>query len=455
MERYLFKKIELWLVAVLVLVLLCLMLAFGVVVRGVAHAQDRFGGIGRIAYMIASLPYDARRGIRMLLRGDAAGMATDHSDRFPGKRGWTFFDARLESGLDGYLLFSRYDGDAGHHVFELVDLESGETTHRLDLDANILFADARRESRFAAADDWQPERFRAIHPLALENGDFLIKGHRLPMIRMNACGQPLWVLDDEMFHHTTEQGPDGHYWSTTWVESQQVDNLSKGFLDPGIVKFSAEGEILYHRSLTDVMLEQGLGYMILADETFYRDPLHLNDVQPVFEDGPFWKRGDVFLSLRHISTVMLFRPSTDEIVWFKQGPWAAQHDVDVIDETTISVFNNNMYNYGSGIFVDGHSDIIFYDFATETVRTPYSDTLEAHDFRTEAEGLFTLLPSGHYYVDEAESGRTLIFTPEGELAVENVNRAANGLIYHLGWSRYMDRAAGDRLLAQLEAADCE
>ena len=113
MERFLFRKIELWLVAVLVLVLLCLALAFGVVVRGVAHAQDRYGAIGRAAYAIASLPYEARRGMRMLFRGDTAGMATEHSDRFPGKRGWTFFDAGRESGLDGYLLFSRHDGDAG------------------------------------------------------------------------------------------------------------------------------------------------------------------------------------------------------------------------------------------------------------------------------------------------------------------------------------------------------
>jgi hypothetical protein len=453
MEKFLSRKIEVWLVGAIVVFLLMLMFAFGVIVLGVAQGSPSFGAVGRFSYTVASIPFEARRELRMLLRGDLANMSTNHSDRFPGRRGWTFFDARIKSGVDGYLLFSRHDGDVGHHVFEIVDLKAGETVHRIDLDASALFANAGRDSRFGIPDDWHAGRFQAIHPLALENGDILVKGHRTPMVRMSPCGEPLWTLDENVFHHTTEMGPDGYFWSTTWVEPQRVEGLRGDFLDPGLVQFTADGEILYDRSLTEVMLKQGLGYILFA-AVYDHDPLHLNDVQPVFEDGPFWKRGDVFLSLRHLSMIMLFRPSTDEIVWFKQGPWAAQHDVDVIDETTIAVFNNNTYDLGSGGFVDGHSDIMFYDFATDKVSTPYADVLAAHDFQTDAAGLFTLLPDGHYYVDEAESGRTLIFTSEGELAAEHVNRAESGLIYHLGWSRYMDRAAGDRFLEQLKAADC-
>ncbi len=133
----------------------------------------------------------------------------------------------------------------------------------------------------------------------------------------------------------------------------------------------------------------------------------------------------------------------------------AQHDVDIIDEKTIGIFDNNALEFGSGIFVDGHSDIKFYDFESGTVSSPFKRALVENDFKNEAAGLFTILPDGHYYVDESESGRTLIFTPEGELAIEHVNRASNDLIYHLGWSRYMDRASGDKLLEQFKEADCE
>ena len=455
MEKFLFRKVELWVVGVVAVFLLLVAFAFGVVVLGVAEGSKRFGTVGRFAHTVASIPSEAKREVELLLRGDLANMSTGLSERFPGRSGWTFFDARIEAGVDGYLFHSRHDGDVRHHVFELVDLVSGETVHRIDLDVTVLFRDGRRDSPYSNPEDWKPDRFQALHPLALDNGDILVKGLRTPMVRMTPCGEPSWTLDKNMFHHTTEAGPDGHYWSSTWVEPHRVEGLRENFLDPGLVQFSAEGEILYDRSLTALMLKHGLGYMLFSAGKYYNDPLHLNDVQPVFEDGPYWKRGDIFVSLRHISTIMQIRPSTDEIIWFQQGPWAAPHDVDIIDQTTISVFNNNMYNFGYGGFVDGHSDITFYDFATDTVSSPYAEALVAQDFWTEAAGIFTLMPGGHYYVDEADSGRTLIMTADGELAAEHINRAENGLVYHTGWSRYMNRADGDRFLKNLKAAKCE
>lgn len=454
MEKLFFRRIEVWIAALIVLVVFLGMFAFAVMVRDRAYGNNTFGALGRASLAVASLPANATRDLRTVLRGDLTGMVTPHSDRFEGRGGWTFFESRLASGLDGYLLFSRQDGDAGHHVLELVDLKAGKTVHRIDVDSAVLLADAQRGSRFASLDNWRPERFQAVHPLALDNGDILVKGFRAPIARMNPCGQPVWVQDKYTFHHSIEPGPDGHFWTSSYVEPQQAAGVGKKFLDPGLVQFSADGEILFDRSLTDAMIRQGLGYLIFSYQPPNDDPLHLNDVQPVFEDGPYWKRGDVFLSLRHIATIMQYRPSTDEIIWWKQGPWSAQHDVDVIDDTTISVFNNNVYNLYGGGHIDGHSKINYYDFATDTVSEPFRDALEGVDFRNEAAGTFTLLPGGHYYVDESESGRTLIFTPDGELAVEHINRAQNGLIYHLGWSRYMDRAAGDGFLARLKAADC-
>ncbi len=449
------KLVPVWAVGLIVLFMLIFAFAFGVIVRDAAFGHNRLGAISRISLKIAELPAEAADEVSMLMQDNLSGMATLHSERFPGKSGWAFHDKRLESGLDGYLLFSRHDGDVDHHVFELVDLKAGEVRHRIDLNSDELFANATKKTRFASLENWQDPRFQAVHPIALENGDLLVKGFRAPLVRMTPCGTPVWTIDYNIFHHTIEQGPEGHFWSSTYVDPQRVDELRSDYLDPGIVQFSSDGEILYDRSLTDVMLNSGLAYLILSGKDFYHDPLHLNDVQPVFTDGPYWKKGDVFLSLRHINTIMLFRPSTDEIVWWKQGPWMAQHDVDIIDEKTIGIFDNNALEFGSGIFVDGHSDIKFYDFESGTVSSPFKRALVENDFKNEAAGLFTILPDGHYYVDESESGRTLIFTPEGELAIEHVNRASNDLIYHLGWSRYMDRASGDKLLEQFKEADCE
>lgn len=453
MERLLFKKIHVWIVALIVMLLLIVMFAFSVIVLHQAYGSDRFGAVGRFSLAVASLPANAYREMKMLVEGDLAGMSTKHSDRFEGRSGWSFSESRVESELDGYLFFSRHDGDVGRHVFELVDLKTGNIEHRIDLDSSILFADAIIGPH-ADPENMKPDRFQARHPIALENGDMVVKGFYTPMVRMTPCGQTSWIIDEKVFHHAIERGPDGNFWSSTYIVEQNISGLPNGFSDPGIVKFSEHGEILFERSLAEVMIKEGLGYLFLSNQTPNLDPLHLNDVEPVFEDGPFWKRGDVFLSLRHRSTVMLYRPSSDKIVWWKQGPWLAQHDVDVINSTTISVYNNNAHNLYGGNFVPDFSQINYYDFATDTVSEPFKEALEAQDFRNEAEGEFTLLPDGHFYVSESESGRTLLFTPEGGLAIEHINRAKNGLIYHLGWSRYMGRDEGDNFLKKLKTASC-
>lgn len=454
MKEIMFRRVPLWLVGLIVVGLLGLAFLFGVVVRDATYGKNRLGAVSRAAYAIASFPSDVARAARMLVSGDLHGMATLHSDRFPGQAGWRFFDERLASGLDGYLLFSRHDGNVGHHVLELVDLAAGETVHRIDLDADRLFAKATPKTRFTDVAQWTTPRFQAVHPLPLDNGDIIVKGFLAPLVRMTPCGDPVWTLDYNQFHHTIERGPDGNFWGSTVVDPPRVAGIASDFQDTGLVEFSEAGEVLYDRSLADLMLDHGLGYLFLAAGTYTSDPLHLNDVQPVFEDGPYWKRGDLFLSLRHLSMIVLFRPSTDEIVWWKQGPWSAQHDVDVIDDTTIAIYNNNAYSYGHSDVVDDHSHINYYDFATDRVSSPFAEVLARHEVRNEAAGLFTLLPDGHLYVDESESGRTLFFTPAGELAAEHVNRADNGLIYHLGWSRYLDRTEGDALLERLRAADC-
>ena len=74
---------------------------------------------------------------------------------------------------------------------------------------------------------------------------------------------------------------------------------------------------------------------------FIQDPLHLNDIQPVMTDGPYWKRGDVFFSIRYKSMIILYRPSTNKIIWKGVGHSAGQHDVDILDDHRISIFNNN------------------------------------------------------------------------------------------------------------------
>ena len=98
---------------------------------------------------------------------------------------------------------------------------------------------------------------------------------------------------------------------------------------------------------------------------------------PVLEDGPYWKKGDLFLSLRNLSMVLLYRPSTNKIIWNKIGLAVSQHDIDILNDYTISIFSNNTPNVKPKHGYSGvYSDVLVYNFKTDSVSSPYKKAFE-------------------------------------------------------------------------------
>lgn len=185
------------------------------------------------------------------------------------------------------------------------------------------------------------------------------------------------------------------------------------------------------------------------------DPLHLNDVQPVMQGGKFWKQGDLFISLRDVSTVLLYRPSTEKVIWLKSGPWILQHDVDVLEDGKIAVFNNG---FNARAFKKDRAvtnQVLVYDFETDTVSRLFEKAFTENDIRTELEGLFQIMPSGHVLVEEENFGRILIFDAEGTRAATYINGASDGYVYRLGWSRQISKESGENILASALNAGCQ
>ena len=80
--------------------------------------------------------------------------------------------------------------------------------------------------------------------------------------------------------------------------------------------------------------------------------------------------------------------------------------------------------------------------------------MNGNSMRTLTEGLFTQLPDGATLVEDSNEGRLLIFRADGATAAQYVNRAKDGWLYHLGWSRYIDQASGDNVLNVLRKVRC-
>lgn len=450
MQNLLFRRVELWLVLLLVIAGIVGAVGFASVVLGAAE-HGRYGAVGKVAVAVAETPTTLRR----LLSPDDS-LVVYRSERFDAEpTGWSYPSGDPSRLPDGYLLLSRYDGTLRQHVIELTRLRDGSVVHRWTPDADALLDGVSRASSFSDYANWDRAHFREIHPWLTPDGGLIVKDHFSPLFRLDACGRREWVIDDRVFHHSTEPDADGNLWIPTLVEPHTVAKVRKDFFEDGIAAVSPDGKVLFERSLTAKLLEDGYGPVLFANGRYHVDPTHLNDVEPVLADGPYWKKGDLFLSLRNLSMILLYRPSTDQILWTKTAPWASQHDVDLLDDHRIAVYDNDVEDRGGLPLYDGASEVMVYDFDTGAVTSPWKAPFETNAIRTYAAGLFTALPGGYALVEDVTEARLLVLAPDGSVAARYVNRAEDGRIYHLGWSRYLGKAPAEAVLSKLEKVKCD
>jgi len=142
------------------------------------------------------------------------------------------------------------------------------------------------------------------------------------------------------------------------------------------------------------------------------------------------------------------------VLWLKRGPWVNQHDVNVLDDHRISVLSNNRYDYAKESEVNGFSDVMVYDFSTGATTSPYARFLRDLDVRTPFEGRAQIQPNGDVVVEGTESGRMLRLRQDGTVEWRYVNRASNGQVYLLNWSRYIAPEEGAQIANRLKSFDC-
>ena len=441
MRNILFARVELWLVLLLFLFGLIGMIGFGVLVLDGERETDRFGALGPAALDVAEIPDT----VKALMKGDTT-MQAFQPHRFGDKpAGWTFAP---DAGLTGYVLLSHYDGDRRRHVVQLVSLADGAVKHEWLPDADTLLP-APPDSALIEPTLWNTAHYRAIHPYLTPDGTLVIKDHQSYLFGLDGCSKALWSQTGELFHHSTESDGAGGYWIPGYVDPSAVERTTEDFNDDALVHVGPKGEVLWKKSVTQILLDHGMEYDLFGAGRYQDDPIHLNDLEPVLEDGPYWKKGDLFLSFRHLSMIMLYRPATDEIVWYQQGPWLAQHDVDILDDHRIGVFDNNAYDRGTGARVHGTNEIVVHDFTTGADTMPFDPAFKETEAHTLFEGLFTLLPDGAAMIEEENSGRLIFARPDGTELAEFINKGKDGNSYRMGWSRYMSQAEGDAALAKL------
>lgn len=236
------------------------------------------------------------------------------------------------------------------------------------------------------------------------------------------------------FHHSLELFQDSLLYACTYGKDT-FPNLNDAFMIINI----KNGKIIIEKSISEILIENNYKNLLYGSSLISigkketRDIIHLNDVQPIRKKTNFADVGDILISMAKLSTVMLYRPKTNKILWLSQGPWFHQHDVDVLNENEIGVYNNNYYSIN--FFKNETSHISTFNFQTKKYNTLHEETFKNLNIKSLWGSRFEILDNGNMFVEDSPSGTYYLINPEGKLISRKSFTYKNNLTSTGVWAR--------------------
>lgn len=268
------------------------------------------------------------------------------------------------------------------------------------------------------------------------------------MYKIDKDSNILWK-SKRLTHHSIAMDRNENIWTCSVdLENDSANNLN--YREDAIVNYDLNGNELYFMSLTRLFARNNLFDKLIAstpnynNDKFGLDPYHLNDVLPVLQGCENWNQDDIFISLRTQSMVLQYRPENDSIIWYEKGPWFGQHDIHIKNDSTISVFNNNIWFFNNKYLPPGRtSNIAVYDFSSKKVEMRYTG-----HFASAYEGRQTNLENGELIVEATEKGIYYYFDDKEQLIARFYSPFGSNqtLAMRPRWSRFYIRKGDDFVL---------
>lgn len=360
---------------------------------------------------------------------------------------------------DGYLLTSEFKGKEKGTIFRLFSIADEKTIHIWEPPFEAILANSPKfNSGDLAPNDGgkvrsnEKERFRPQHPFVDKNGGLYFIVDQGPFVKIDTCGELDWVIDRQ-FHHSLELDLSGNFLAPIVIEEKKPW-LVQNYRDDGFAVISTDGRILEESSVTDILLENGYRGLVYGVGKVEEDRIHLNDAQPIIESKGIAKTGDIALSLRNLSTVLLFRPQSREIVWLKTGPWLSQHDINMLDDGNYSVFGNDIIRIlkeKMKLIKEDSSEIYIFDPLEKTVETPFTEIMNKERIASKTRGRLKILSNGDAYIEQTNASRLIRISTDA-VRWELVNGITDDTVGELNWSRYIPKDEID--LSWLDGLPC-
>ena len=446
-ERILYKPVPLWSMLAGLLFMAALAVAYAAFLLHSVRGGTGVKWLREPALFVAEAPLllwslrDTTRNPFLSPANETSAAPVAFGARPPGLSRSAFVDP-------GFLLVPLYDPVLKRPLVRLIRLSDGSVLREYAPNLMPLQAEVERLSTPPTNVSGVP--FWMGHPELLEDGSILFKGNNL-LVRADACNRVLWTKFG--FHHSIERAAENGFWTARVHPIPQLAGVGPAYRSEAVALVSDEGEILYSKTLDQIFKDNGLEALVRGRQ-YSDDPYHLNDVEPVLEDGPHWRRGDIFLSLAYQSMVMLFRPTEGRVIWWQIGPWTGQHDVNVLDTQRIAIFDNRVNFEAAGPAVRGNSRELVVDFGSGKVTSPWEAALRRLRFQAPSNGRGTVLPRGDLVVEESLGGEVMRLSAEGSVLWRFLNTDARGRGYRLFWSRYLEPALYSRGIAAASTIKC-
>jgi hypothetical protein len=158
------------------------------------------------------------------------------------------------------------------------------------------------------------------------------------------------------------------------------------------------------------------------------DFFHVNDVElvRVNKDG-ILRNNDILISCRNINAVIQIRD--DKVVNYFTGEFRKQHDVDVVNENMISVFNNNSSDVKYPWLSEKHSNIVYKNLSSGKDSIAY-DNLNLYTY-TEGQ----MQHFGNYKYFENQNSNEIVILNEENVVFRGYqyNKFNRGKVNLLNW----------------------
>lgn len=429
------KKVSLWVVFFLLWFSVILAVTFGWAVYHVCSTKKGFGEkTNSLIMSIANFPGLIRQSLQTIKTGSML----IRQNHFPDIHGLKVENKYVDS---NYMLLATFDKQKNQSVVKLLRLKDQVVIHQWEPDFEKLRAFNTENEEF-----WKSailSNLQMYHPLLSNDGSVIFSTVVSPLIKIDKDSKVEWILKGT-FSHSLEFDADGNIWALEDVKHAALKPNLDEFEDNELVKVSPDGKKIYHKSVAEALIENGYRGLLLGG-LCEPDMLHTNDVQPALTTTSYWQKGDLLVSIRHKSTVLLYRPSTGKIIWLKTGPWLNQHDVDFLDSSHIGIFGNNIVRNDLHIIAnnsieqrvyDGFNVQYIYDFKTDKVDTPYNEFLRKANVATVTEGRSDILPNGDIFIEETNMNR-LLRGNKNNTIWQYVDRIDDQWISAISWSRFI------------------